>query len=110
MIAQAPIPQSRGASSSSTTILMIDVVIGLSTRAKNYDQLEGRSTTNDTRSTSQFDPHLTLEKPAFKLPSFSSKATLHQTMHNFNTWASQHYSIVKDLAHAPCGMSALEVL
>ena len=107
MVAQAPIPPSGGASSSSTTILMIDTVIGLSTRVKNYDQSEGHPTTNDTPSTSQPDCPLTLEKPAFKLPSRPSKATVCQTMHNFNTRASQHYSIVKDHSQAPCAMSAL---
>ena len=32
------------------------------------------------------------------------------TTHNFNTCATQHYSIVEDLVQAPCAMSALEVL
>ena len=35
MVAQAPTPAFGGASSSSATILIADVVIGLSTRAKN---------------------------------------------------------------------------
>lgn len=110
MVAQATAPPSGGASSSSATILMTDVVFGLSTQAKNYDQSKGHSTTNDTTSNSQHDRPLTLEKPTFELPSHPSKATICRTMHNFNTRATQHYSIVKDLTQAPCAMSALEVL
>ena len=100
----------KGSSSSSTTILMSGVVIGLSTRAKNYDKSEGHSTKNDTPSTSQPDITLTLEKPSFELPSHPLKVTVHQTMHNFNTQAAQHYNIVEDLSQAPCAMSSLEVL
>ena len=110
MVAQATAPPSSGASSLSSTILMTDVVIGLSMQAKNYDQSDGRSTTNETPSTSQSDCPLTLEKPTFELPSSPSKATVHQTTHNINTQASQHYSIVEDLAQSPCAMSTLEVL
>ena len=36
--------------------------------------------------------------------------TFLRTTHNFNTWAPQHYSIVEDLAQAPCAMSVLQVL
>ena len=64
---------------------MTDTVIGVSTRARNYDQSEGRSTTNDTPSNSQPDRSLTLAKPAFESPSRPSNATVRQTMHNFNT-------------------------
>ena len=77
MVAQAPTPPSDGASSSSATILMTDVVIVFSTRAKHYDQSKGRSTTNDTPSTSQPDRPLTLEKPTFELPSRPSKVIVH---------------------------------
>ena len=53
MVAQSHAPASDSASSSSTMSLMMDVVIGLSTRAKTYDPSEGRSTLDDTPSTSQ---------------------------------------------------------
>ena len=89
---------------------MTDTLIGLSMRAKNYDALEGRSTTTDSPLTSQPNHSLTLDKPAFELPSHASKVTLHRTTHNFNTIATQHYSIVEDLAHAPRAMSSLDVL
>ena len=110
MFAQDHVPPSGGASSSSTTILMTDTIIGLSMRAKNYEKSEGHPTKNDTPSTSQPDLSPTLEKPTFELPSHPSKEIVHQTMHNFNTWATQHYTIVEDLSQAPCAMSTLEVL
>jgi hypothetical protein len=52
MVAQAPIPPSRDASSSFATILITHIVIGISTRTKTYDQPKGRSTTKETPSTS----------------------------------------------------------
>ena len=110
VVAQVPTPASNEASLSSATILMTDIVIGLSTRAKNYDPLEGRSTSDDIPSTSQPDRPLTIEKPAFELPSHPSKETVCWTTHNFNAQVAQHYSIVEDLAQAPCAMSSLEVL
>ena len=110
MVAQAPALVSDEASLSSATILMNDIVIGLSIRAKNYDPSEGRSTPDDIPSTSQPNQPLTIEKPSFELPSCPSKETIHRTTHNINAWATQHYSIVEDLAQAPCAMSALEVL
>jgi hypothetical protein len=110
MVAQVPTPASSDASSSFATILMIDVVISLSMRAKNYDPSEGHSTPNDIPSTSQPNRPLTIEKPSFELPSRPSKATVRQTTHNFNARVAQHYSIVEDLAQAPCAMSTFEVL
>ena len=85
MLAQSPIPPSRGASSSSATILMTNNLICLSTRAKNCDQSKGHFTTNDTPSTSQPNRSHTIEKLAFELPSHPSKATVCRTKHNFNT-------------------------
>ena len=97
MVSQASAPPSRGASSSSVTILMADAIACLSSRAKNYDQLEGSSATKATPLTSQPDSSLTLERTIFELPSRPSKVTFHWTTHNFNTQATQHYSIVEDL-------------
>lgn len=72
--------------------------------------MEGSCTEKDTHLTSQPDSSLTFDKPNFKLPSHPSKATLRRTMHDFNTRVTQHYSIVKDLAQAPCAMFVVEVL
>ena len=94
MVAQVTAPPSGGGSSSFATILMTDIFFCLSTQAKNYDQSEGCSTMSDTPSTSQPDHPLTLEKPAFKLPSLPSNVTIGRYTHNFHTKATQHYSIV----------------
>ena len=110
MVSQVPSPLSGASSSSSNTILMVDMVFGISKRAKNYVQLEGSSATKATPSTSQPDRSLTLDIPTIELPSCTSKVTSHQTRHNFKTQATQHYSIVQDLIQAPCAMSSLEVL
>ena len=85
MVAQVPTPPSRGASSSSATILMVDVLIGISTQVNNYDQMEGISNSKDTLSTSQLDSSLKFEKPTFKFPSHNFKMTLRRDTHNFNT-------------------------
>lgn len=110
MLDQVPCPPSGGASSSSTTILMDNALIGISTRANNYDQPKCSSTAKDTPLTYQPDSSLTFGKQAFEFPSHPSKVKLHRTMHNFNTQVAQHYNIVEDLAQAPCAMLALEVL
>ena len=52
---------------------------------------------------------LTFEKTTFEASSHPSKGTLRCT-HNLNAWATQHYSIVEELAQALCAMSTLEVL
>ena len=90
--------------------MMADAV-DLATRAKNYEkQPEGESSTHvDPPSQPQSNSTLTFEKPSFEAPSLPSKGTLRRT-HNLNARAAQHYSIVEDLAQAPCAMSALEVL
>ena len=85
--------------------------VDLATRAKSYEkQLEGEPSTH---ANSPFQPQsngsLTFEKPTFEAPSRPSKGTLRHT-HNLNARSAQHYSIVEDLAHAPCAMSTLEVL
>ena len=99
-----------GAGSSSVHVMMVDT-IDLATRAKSYNKQPEReqSAHADSPSQSQSNGPLTFEKPTFKASSRPSKGTLRRT-HNLNAWAAQHYSIVEDLAQAPCAMSALEVL
>jgi hypothetical protein len=41
---------------------------------------------------------------------FPPKGVLRRSMHNPNAQATHNYSIVEDLAQAPCVMSTLEVL
>ena len=99
-----------GASSSFVHIMMADT-IDLATRSKSYDkQLEGeQSVVMDSLSLPQSNGPLMFDKPTFEAPSHPSKGTLRHT-HNPNARVAQHYSVVEDLAHAPCAMSALEVL
>ena len=90
--------------------MMADTV-DLATRTKNYDkQPEGEASAHaDPPSLPQSNGPLTFEKTTFEAPSRPSKGTLRRT-HNLNARAAQHYSIVEDLAQAPCAMSTLEVL
>ena len=85
--------------------------IDLATQAKSYDkQPEGEQSAHaDSPSQPQSNGPLTFEKPPFEAPSRPSKGTLRCT-HNLNARAAQHYSIIEDLAQAPCAMSTLEVL
>jgi hypothetical protein len=111
---QQPAPQSVATlsrdGSSSVHIMMVDV-IDLAMQAKNYEkQREGEPFAHtDSPSLPQSNGPLTFEKTTFEAPSHPSKGTLRCT-HNLNTQAAQHYSIVEDLAQAPCAMFALEVL
>lgn len=90
---------------------MMEDVIDLEMRAKNYDKQpkEGPSAHADSPSLPQSNGPLTFKKTTFEAPSRPSKGTLRCT-HNLNARAAQHYSIVEDLAQAPCAMSTLEVL
>lgn len=53
---------------------------------------------------------LHIGKPPHDIVIRSPKSTLRKTIHNPNARATKHYSIVDDLAQAPCEMSSLEVL
>jgi hypothetical protein len=117
MVAQFPMqpatqsmPTPSGDGSSSIHIMMADAIY-LAMRAKNYEKKpEGEASTHvDTPSLPQSNGPLTFEKTTFEAPSHPSKGILWCT-HNLNMRAAQHYSIIEDLAQAPCAMSALEVL
>ena len=99
-----------GAGSSSIHIIMA-YAIDLAMRAKNYEkQPKGEPSTHiDSPSLPQSNGPLTFKKTTFEAPPRPSKGTLRCT-HNLNMQAAQYYSIVKDLAQAPCAMSTLEVL
>ena len=90
--------------------MMFNSIIEISMRAKNYDPLEGESTPKGPSLTSQPNGSLTFDKISFKPPSHPSKGAVHPIMHNLNSWAAQHYSIIEDLTQGPCSMSSLEVL
>ena len=90
---------------------MMADAIDLAKQAKNYEkQPKGDASAHaDSPSLPQSNGPLTFEKTTFEAPSRPSKGALRRT-NNLNAWAPQHYSIVEDLAQAPCAMSALEVL
>ena len=74
------------------------------TRAKYY----GSSQPNPGKEPDPLGSPLHIEKPeaAPRIP----KGVLKNSGHNPNARATQNYSIVEDLGHTPCAMSALEVL
>ena len=55
---------------------------------------------------------LRIEKPVdkTKVARRIPKGVLKRSGHNPNARATQNYSVVEDLGHTPCAMSALEVL
>ena len=55
---------------------------------------------------------LRIEKPTYKPKAAPRipKGVLKRSGHNPNARAAQNYSVVEDLGHTPCEMSALEVL
>lgn len=106
MVAQALAPPIGGnvrlppqeVSSSSTTILIADTIVGIDTRAKNYDPPKGEATKKDTTLTSGPNGPFTLEKFVFEFPSCPSKGAPFRTMHNLNAQAAEHYNIIEYLA------------
>ena len=83
--------------------------VNLQTHAKNYDLRAEKSTEKEPPS-SQPNTSLHIEKPPYDVVIRPPKSTLRKTTHNPNARATQHYSIVEDLAKDPCAMLALEVL
>jgi hypothetical protein len=53
---------------------------------------------------------LQIERPVSDSILRPPKASIKQETHNPNARAAQNYSVVEDLAQAPCAMSILEVL
>ena len=84
-------------------------VVNHETHSKTYDSLEKKYTKKEPPS-SQPDIPLHIEKPLTDIVIRPPKSTLRKTTHNPNARVAQHYSIVEDLAQAPCAMSTLEVL
>jgi hypothetical protein len=96
-----------GGAASNDNIMMLNSMIGLFTRVKNYDIYD---LPKDQPSTSQSNDPLNIEKAILEPFPQPPKGAPHWNFYNPNARAAQHYSIVEDLAQAPCAMSALEVL
>lgn len=97
----------QGGAPYTANIMMLNSMIGISTQAKNYDITE---LPKDQPSTSHSNGPFNIEKLYLDLFPHPPKGGLHQIVYNPNSQASQHYSIVEDLAQEPCAMSTLEVL
>ena len=78
------------------------------TRAKYY----GSSQPSPSKEPDPPGSHLRIEKPMDKSKTAPHipKGVLKRSGHNPNAQAAHNYSVVKDLGHTPCAMSALEVL
>jgi hypothetical protein len=111
--------------SSSAHIYMFNG-INLTTLSKTYDTLGNPDKGKDTNGTGTLpDPSPSsisipsvnppsgppqIEKPVFNSILGPPKSTICKATFNPSSHATQNYNIVKDLAQAPCAMSALEVL
>ena len=78
------------------------------TRVKDY----GSSQPDLGKEPAPAESPLHIEKPMYKLEVSPriTKGVLKHSGHNPNAQAAQNYSVVEDLGHTPCAMSALEVL
>ena len=92
-----------------TNIYMCESEVLLQTRVQNYDP-KGKSSAEIVSSMPPPKTSLHIEKPIADPILRPPKGSVRQTVHNPNARASPNYSIVDDLASAPCAMSALEVL
>ena len=77
----------------------------LQTRNKNYE----KETDEKGKAVGESSNPLTIEKPAEIMPKIP-KGVFKNTLHNPNSRAATHYSVVEDLAQTPCVMLDLEVL
>ena len=95
--------------------MMSSETVNLNTREHSYEPpLENKSDDIPSEKTSTSTPPtnngIHIEKPIPEAIFHPLKDTLHKSIINPNTRASQYYNIVEYLAQAPCAMLALEVL
>jgi len=100
--------QGAGPSHIDPTIYMMEADVSTQTQAKKYETPGSEPTGKKPMGTSA-NP-LQIDKPTFDYALRPPKASIKHTTHNPNARATQNYSVVKDLAQAPCAMSILEVL
>ena len=100
----------QGASSShrDPTIYMMEADVNIQTQAKEYDVPGNEPTGKEPMATSATP--LQIERPVSDSILRPPKASIKQATHNPNARAAQNYSVVEDLAQAPCAMFVLEVL
>ena len=100
--------QGAGPSHTDPTIYMMEAGVSIQTRAKKYETPGNEPTCNELMGTST-NP-LQIERLVSDLVLRPSKSSIKQATHNPNAKAAQNYSVVEDLAQAPCAMFVLEVL
>ena len=100
--------QGAGPSHTDPTIYMMEAGVSTLTRAKKYETLGNEPTGKEPMGTSA-NP-LQIERPVSDSILRPPKASIKWATHNPNARATQNYSVVEDLAQAPCAMSVLEVL
>ena len=83
-------------------------VVKVVTRGKEYgsSQPSPRKELDPPGSPLHIEKHMDKPKAAPHIP----KGVLKRLGHNPNARATHNYSVVEDLGHTPCAMSALEVL
>ena len=87
--------------------------ITIATRLKDYNsqQQAPRKAVADGPPLPPVSGPLEIEKPSLEsVVKPPPKGVLRRSSYNPNARAAQHYSIIEDLAQAPCAMSTLEVL
>ena len=101
-------PQGDGPSHQDPTIYMMEADLSIQTRAKKYETLGNEPTGKEPMGTSA-NP-LQIERLVLDSIQRPPKDSIKREMHNPNAKAAQNYSVVEDLAQAPCAMSIFEVL
>jgi hypothetical protein len=87
---------------------MMEADVSIQTQAKKYET-PGNEPTGKEPMGKSANP-LQIERPMSDLILRPPKASIKQATHNPNARAAQNYSVVEDLAQAPCAMFILEVL
>ena len=98
--------------------MMGNETVALTTRVKNYDNLEQQASGSGSSSSTQPPPTpppasnrpLQIERVISDNVLWPPNATISKAIFNPTAWATQNYNIVEDLAQAPYAMSTLEVL
>jgi len=102
-------PPTQGGNGFTTNIYMCESEVLLQTRAHNYDP-KGKSSAKTASSMPPPETSLHIEKPIVDPIPHPPNGSIRRIVHNPNARASPNYSILDDLASAPCAMSTLEVL
>jgi hypothetical protein len=101
-------PQGAGPSHQDPTIYMMEADVSIEARAKKHEAPRNEPTCKESVGTSA-NP-LQIERPVSDSILRPPKASIKWATHNPSAKVARNYSVVEDLAQAPCAMSILEVL